>query len=149
MGILNKEYMFLAVVHNKGDLGYLINFPDIDECFTYADTLEHGLVLAKEALEYCIHGRQEHGDEIPVASKESDIELLFENDTIVEITANMRGFRDEVLENPIDRDNHIPEWLESIASTNREKLKGAMEYIVMEIERDLKQEVSYEEMSIL
>lgn len=134
---LNKEYTFLALVHNKGELGYLINFQDIDECFTYCNDINEGLVLAKEALEYCIHGRQEHGDKIPEASNIEEIIKISEDDIIVPVTAKMRDFREDISENPIDRDVHIPAWLESIANTNKEKLKDSMDDIIKEIEKSL------------
>lgn len=134
MEVLKEKYTFLAVFHNKGELGYLVNFPDIDECFTYADTIEHGRILAKEALEYCIHGRIEHKEKIPNPCKDNQIGL--ENDDFIEtITADMKIYN----ENYIDRSNHIPRWLESIAKKNNEKLKEAINYITLEIENDLKE----------
>lgn len=140
METLKEKYTFLAVFHDKKEMGYLVNFPDMDECFTFADTIEHGKILAKEALEYCIHGRQEHNDHIPEPCKREDINITCETDIITEITADMTVFRENMSKDPVDRDEHIPDWLANIAKKNRETLKDALDYITLEIERDLKKE---------
>ena len=136
---LKENYQFLAIFHNEGELGYSINFPNFDECFTYSDTFEHGLEIARDVLEFYIYGRVEDGDKLPTPLKKEDVELTDENDISVEISVNMTRYKERIKANPIDREEHIPEWLVHIAEKNKANLGDALDYLILELEKDLEE----------
>ncbi|WP_297522534.1 type II toxin-antitoxin system HicB family antitoxin [uncultured Clostridium sp.] len=134
---LEESYTFLAIFHNDGELGYSIKFPNFDECFTYSDTFEHGLLLAKDILEFYVYGRVEADESLPVPLTVNDVELIDMNDKAIEITVNMNNFKESMKKNPIDREEHIPSWLTHIAKKNKENLGDALESLILTIEKDL------------
>lgn len=63
-----KSYNYIAIFRTEKDGGYSISFPDVDGCYTCADTLEEGVKMAEEALELHLFGLQEDGIKLPPAS---------------------------------------------------------------------------------
>ena len=76
-----------AVIHREDD-SYWIEFPDLDGCHTFADTLEDVFDEAREVLgEYC-SALLDEGKGLPVASDISSIERGTDGDilTVIEIS---------------------------------------------------------------
>ena len=71
---MRKYYMYPAVFQPDGDM-WTVTFPDIDNAFTSADTLEEAIIDARAVLEDCMYFRAIQNDEIPVSSKLSDIDV--------------------------------------------------------------------------
>ncbi|MBQ7219600.1 MAG: type II toxin-antitoxin system HicB family antitoxin [Synergistaceae bacterium] len=65
-------YMYPAVFQNEGDM-WTVTFPDIDNAFTSADTLEEAIIDAQAVLEDCMYFREEQNDEIPKPSRMSQL----------------------------------------------------------------------------
>ena len=61
-----------AVIHREDD-SYWIEFPDLDGCHTFADTLEDVFDEAREALGAYCSALLDEGKELPMAS---DISLI-------------------------------------------------------------------------
>ena len=72
--MLKDYYMYPALFQPDGDM-WTVTFPDIDNAFTSADTLEEAIIDAQAVLEDCMYFREEQDDEIPVPSKLKDIVL--------------------------------------------------------------------------
>lgn len=72
--MLKDYYMYPALFQPDGDM-WTVTFPDIDNAFTSADTLEEAIIDAQAVLEDCMYFREEQDDEIPVPSKLNDIVL--------------------------------------------------------------------------
>lgn len=66
------KYIFPAIF-TKEDVGYSVSFPDIEGCYTDADTLDEALSRAKDVLNLTLYGAEVDGEEIP---KASDIRTL-------------------------------------------------------------------------
>ncbi len=65
-------YMYPAIFQPDGDM-WTVTFPDIDNAFTSADTLEDAIIDAQAVLEDCIYFREIQHDEIPRPSGLNDI----------------------------------------------------------------------------
>ncbi|MEA3508081.1 MAG: type II toxin-antitoxin system HicB family antitoxin [Synergistota bacterium] len=59
-----EYYRYPAIVSPDGD-GWTVTFPDIDNCFTSADTVEEAIVEAQAVLEDCMYFREAQKDVIP------------------------------------------------------------------------------------
>lgn len=59
------KYIYPAVFTPEEDGGYSINFPDIESCYTSAETLEEGLDMANDVLCLMLYDMEENGREIP------------------------------------------------------------------------------------
>lgn len=55
--------------------GYGVSFPDLPGCVSFGDDLDHAVSQAQEALNLHLEGLAEDGDELPPASRLSDIFL--------------------------------------------------------------------------
>ena len=135
---LKESYTFLAIFHNKGDLGYSISFPNFDECFTYADTFEHGVSVARDVLEFYVYGRVEDGDKLPIPLTKDDIDIDDEDTIVIEVVADMTRYKENLKKNPIDREEYIPNWLIEIAEKNKEHLGvEVLNSLIIELKKDL------------
>ena len=76
-----------AVIHREDD-SYWIEFPDLDGCHTFADTLEDVFDEAREALGAYCSALLDEGKGLPVASDISSIERGNDGDilTVIEIS---------------------------------------------------------------
>ena len=68
-----KYYMYPALFQHDGDM-WTVTFPDIDNAFTSADSLEEAIIDARTVLEDCMYFREAQNDEIPEPSVISEIE---------------------------------------------------------------------------
>ena len=73
-----------AVIHHE-DGSYWIEFPDLDGCHTFADTLEDIFDEAKEALGAYCSALLDEGKELPMASDISLIERGNDGDILAVI----------------------------------------------------------------
>lgn len=58
------KYIYPAVFTPETDGGYLVDFPDIPNCFTDGDTLEEAFENAEDALALTLWGMEEEKSEI-------------------------------------------------------------------------------------
>ena len=68
-----KYYMYPAVFQSDGDM-WTVTFPDIDNAFTSADSLEEAIIDARTVLEDCMYFREVQNDEIPEPSMINEIQ---------------------------------------------------------------------------
>ena len=63
--------VYPAILHEEG--GYWIEFPDLEGCQTYGETLEETMELAQEALGLYLVSLIENKQEIPAPSNIADL----------------------------------------------------------------------------
>ncbi len=64
--------IYPALIHEDGD-AYWLEFPDIEGCHTYADTIDELLEFAKEALSAHCSSLLDNGEKLPAPSVISNI----------------------------------------------------------------------------
>ncbi|MBR0167594.1 MAG: hypothetical protein IJQ08_02880 [Synergistaceae bacterium] len=69
-----KYYMYPAVFQPDGDM-WTVTFPDIENAFTSAETLEEAIIDARAVLEDCMYFREIQNDEIPLPTRAGDIDV--------------------------------------------------------------------------
>ena len=75
-----------AVFEKEQEGGYSIYFPDIEGCYTQAETLAEGVENATDALSLMLSELSAQGRPLPKPSKVEDIKTL-ENEKILLITS--------------------------------------------------------------
>ena len=107
------KYVYPAIF-TKEDVGYSIDFPDFENCFTSAETLEEGVEMANDALCLVLYHMEEDGQPIPKASDitklvhgENEFTTLIECDTL-----EYRKFYDC---KAVKKTLSIPSWLNTMA----------------------------------
>ena len=69
-----KYYMYPAIFRPDGDM-WTVTFPDIENAFTSAETLEEAIIDARAVLEDCMYFREIQNDDIPLPAKAGEIEI--------------------------------------------------------------------------
>lgn len=103
-------YAYPAIFSTDGD-GWEVRFPDVDNAFTAADTLEQSIVEAKLVLEDIMYHREKEKDDIPCPTPLH--EVTHGTDEIVQIVvAVMQPVRREFSQKSIKKTLTIPAWME-------------------------------------
>ena len=107
---LPELYAYPAIFSTDGD-GWEVRFPDVENCFTAADTLEQAIIEARYVLEDIIYLRERDNDEIPLPTPLENIQA--EQGEIVQlIVAVMPSVRREHSRKAVKKTLTIPAWME-------------------------------------
>ena len=73
---MKSSYVFLAIVEwVPEEQVFDINFPDLEECFTFAESDEEVIRSAREVLELCLYDREERQESIPTPTGFRELNL--------------------------------------------------------------------------
>lgn len=64
----HPDYYRYPAVFEPDDGGWAVSFPDLENCFTSADTLDEAIIQAQAVLEDCMYFREAQKDDIPTPS---------------------------------------------------------------------------------
>ena len=106
-------YKYPAVFSPDGD-GWTVRFPDLDNCFTSADTVEEAIVEAQAVLQDCMYFREEQKDEIPRPTSMEDV-ALEEGSFVQAVVAVMPPVRRAWSRKAVKKTLTIPAWMEEAA----------------------------------
>ena len=70
---MKKNYIYPATYEYEDNGTISVYFPDIDNCFTFGETLDECLKNAKECLELFVETELELGNELPNPTNYKDI----------------------------------------------------------------------------
>ena len=108
------KYIYPAVFTLEDEGGYAINFPDIESCYTSAETLEEGLKMAEDVLCLMLYEMEENGKAIPKASGIKDLELA-ENEFATLVACDTLEYRKFYNSKAVKKTLSIPAWLNTMA----------------------------------
>ncbi|MCY8438216.1 MULTISPECIES: type II toxin-antitoxin system HicB family antitoxin [Bacillus] len=54
---------------------YMVSFPDLENCFTYGETMQEAVAMAHDALRELLAVEEQQGNHIPKASDIKDIDI--------------------------------------------------------------------------
>lgn len=106
---MNKLF-YPAIFHKAEEGEYWITFPDIPECMTQGDDMEHAYEMAVEALGLAITSREEEKELIPPASEPFDI-ILGEDEVCVVVEFDMLVYKKRTNSKAVKKTLSIPAWL--------------------------------------
>lgn len=113
---MKNRYIFPSIIKVVED-SYEVSFPDIDNCFTFGDSLEDVLDSARDVLELCLYDMEQDNIPIPEPSGIKDIKLD-ENESIAWINVWMVPVRDKMENRSIKKTVTIPKWINDIGIEN-------------------------------
>lgn len=114
---MKNIYRFPAIFEYADD-GINISFPDLEDCFTCANSTEEALEMAEEVLRLVLKGREEDNEPIPEPSSLEKI-VLKSNQKTVMVTAYMTLARMEIDSKAIKKTLTIPNWLNKLAEEKK------------------------------
>lgn len=110
---MKDKYVYPAIFTYDDD-GINIEFPDIEGCFSCADTDEEALYMAEDVLGLCLLVLEEDDEKIPEPSNLKDIKIE-ENQKTSLISVWMPTVRKAINNKPIKKSLIIPQWLDVMA----------------------------------
>lgn len=109
---MKNRYIYPAIIKLEDD-SYLVSFPDLENCFTFGESIEDALDSARDVLELCLYDMEQERVNIPEASELSTIKLN-ENETIALIDVWMIPVRDKMENRSVKKTVTIPKWINDI-----------------------------------
>ena len=107
------EYIYPAVFTEE-DCGYSIHFPDLENCFTSAETLGDGIKMANDVLCLMLYEMEQAGEVIPAPSSIRDISVA-ENEFVNFISCDTIAYRKFFDNKAVKKTLTIPSWLNDMA----------------------------------
>lgn len=107
------KYAYPAIFA-KEESGFSIRFPDVDGCFTSAETLAEGIELASDALCLMLYDMEERGEEIPAASETKDVQTV-EGEFVTLVACDTLEYREFYDNRAVKKTLTIPSWLNTMA----------------------------------
>jgi len=106
---MNKLF-YPAIFHVAEEGGFWITFPDIPECMTQGDDMQHAYEMAVDALGLAISSRREEQIEIPIPSEPYKI-TTSDNEYCVVIEFDLLAYQKRTNSKAVKKTLTIPEWL--------------------------------------
>jgi predicted RNase H-like HicB family nuclease len=103
-------YSYPAIFSSDGD-GWEVRFPDIDNAFTAADTLEQAILEARYVLEDIMYLREKEKDTIPTPTPLEQVKSD-PGEIIQIVVAVMSAVRREFKQKSVKKTLTIPAWME-------------------------------------
>lgn len=119
------QYVYPAVFTEE-DCGYSIQFPDLENCFTSAETLGEGIKMANDVLCLMLYEMEQSGEPIPAASSIRDI-VVKENEFVNFISCDTIEYRKFFDNRAVKKTLSIPSWLNDMAERAGINFSGTLQ----------------------
>ena len=106
---MNKLF-YPAVFHKAEEGGFWITFPDLPECMTQGEDMQHSYEMAFDALGLAITSRQTEHEELPTPSEPFSINLNKDEFCVV-IEFDLLAYKKRTNSKAVKKTLSIPEWL--------------------------------------
>ena len=105
-----ERYAYPAVFTADGG-GWEVTFPDLDNCFTAAESLEEAILEAEAVLEDCLYFREVQKDLIPPPTPLGGLQVP-EGGLVQLVVADMSPVRRAWSRKAVKKTLTIPAWME-------------------------------------
>lgn len=89
------KYVYPAIFEPAEEGGYLVNFPDMSDCFTDGDDMADALIMAKDVLEMTLAWYEDDKKPIPTPTDIKQIETPY---AVSYVLADTDAWRKELKE---------------------------------------------------
>ena len=125
-------YVYPAIFSPEPEGGYYVHFPDIDNCFTCGDTLEEGMLMAKEVLSLMIFTNYEETiTEVPSKTPLNELKLQ-KNEFATYVICDTSLCRRKFSTRKVKRTLTIPEWLSYAADEAKIDISQVLQEALIE-----------------
>lgn len=109
------KYVYPAIFTEENKNSYLVNFPDIEGCFTDGNTLEDALENAKDVLNLKLWYMEDKKFDIKPATNPKKIKTK-KNEFVTLIGADTTAYRALYDKKSVKKTLSIPHWLDILAT---------------------------------
>lgn len=103
-----------AIFHKAEEGGFWVTFPDIPECMTQGEDIQHAYEMTVEALGLSITTMEEEGTALPKASEPDRIQVDTDEFLVV-VEFDLMEYRRKHCSKAVKKTLTIPEWLNEAA----------------------------------
>lgn len=105
-----RKLFYPAIFHTSEEGGFWVTFPDLPECMTQGDDMQHAYEMAADALSLAISSRKKEHLEIPAPSAPHKINVAADECCII-IEFDMYAYQKRTKSKAVKKTLTIPEWL--------------------------------------
>lgn len=128
---MNKLF-YPAIFHKAEEGGYWITFPDLPECMTQGDDMQHAYEMAFEALGLAITCRETEHESLPTPSEPFTITLEKDSFCVI-IEFDILAYKKRTNSKAVKKTLTIPEWLNEEATALGINFSQVLQSALMEI----------------
>lgn len=121
--------IYPAIFHEEADSVW-VEFPDLEGCQTFGDTVEECIGYAKEALEAYAESVIERDIKLPAATSIKELENTCEDGFVIPIYCEIKAKQGQT--KSIKKTLTIPEWLNDKAVRNNINFSEILQNALME-----------------
>ena len=128
---MNKLF-YPAIFHKSEEGGYWITFPDMPECMTQGDDMQHAYEMAFDALGLAITSR--HLEQLPIPTPSEPFSITTTKDEFcVVIEFDLLTYKKRTNSKAVKKTLTIPEWLNEEATALGINFSQVLQSALMEI----------------
>ena len=124
-------FTFHKTDENFLNVVYLVEFPDLDGCYTFGETLEKAYEMAEDVLNLTLWDLEEEKAEVPVPTNLKDIKCD-ENSFASFVIADTLTYRKLHDTKAVKKTLSIPEWLNEAAIRENINFSQVLQEALME-----------------
>lgn len=109
------RYVYPAVFTEEDNGQYSVNFPDLEGCYTCGNDLGEAIKMAQDALALTLFDYESEKQEIPKASKLTDIKVG-NGEVVSYVSADTMVYRKMYNNKAVKKTLTIPEWMNEAAT---------------------------------
>lgn len=125
------KYVYPAVFTKEGD-SYLVNFPDIKNCYTDGESISDALDMASDVLGLTLYGIEEKGEPIPKASDINSITPCGGECFVSLVSCDTLEYRKLNDNRAVKKTLTIPSWLNTIAEKSNVNFSAVLQSALIE-----------------
>ena len=122
------NYVYPAQFINEDNGTVSVFFPDLDGCYSYDNTIEGAIIMAKDALEGYIETLLEMNRKIPAPTNITDIKV--NNGCVMLVVADIENMKTQT--RYIKKTLSIPRWLNEAAENAHLNFSGVLQEALKE-----------------
>ena len=124
------KYVYVAVISDD-DGKFMVEFPDLENCFTEGDTLVEAVALAEDALGMVLAEYEDQQKPLPVSTPMEAVEHN-EGDIVTLIYADTVAWRKKLSTKSVKKTLTIPAWLNTLAEEHKVNYSQVLQEALME-----------------
>lgn len=126
-----SKYVFPAVFTPEGEF-YVVDFPDIPNCYTQGEGLNDALEMANDVLCLTLYHMEKEGKTIPLPSDIHDIKINENNSFVSLVGCDTFEYQKFYEKKSIKKTLTIPQWLNTVAEQNHINFSAVLQTALME-----------------
>ena len=125
---MSKYYYPAIFEYDEKEEVYIVNFPDLDGCFTDGKTIKEATENAVDALSLMLWHLEEEKRTIPQATEPYSLKIKIAGKSFISmVQADTKEYKRKMNKKTVKKTLTIPEWLNTLAIENNVNFSGVLQ----------------------